>query len=64
MRIEDTSGDHLVQFSCSEQVVQGHIELDFGYLERIKNFDFLKSKVSYMGYFCSESLSYFNFSTR
>lgn len=43
--MEDTSGDHLVRLSCSEQgqleqVVQGHAQSGFEYLKRMKTLDF------------------------
>lgn len=49
--MEDISGGHLVQLSCSEQgqleqVVQGHIQSGFEYLKRIKTFDCFKFKLS------------------
>lgn len=46
IRMEDTSRDHMIQLSCSEQGqlvqdVQGHVQSGFEYLKRIKTFDFL-----------------------
>lgn len=34
LRLEETSGDYLVQPSCSEQVAQHCVQVDFEYLRR------------------------------